>query len=782
MIKLKKDKFIIRIGMIICILLAIVFAIRNIIQPDIWWLLTSGEWIVKHGRIPVKDVFSFTFFGKPWMNVKWLFEVLIYFISKIGGPEFLMILQAIVNVVIIYVLFKISLLIKIACGKTEHIKEWFPGFTISIIIAIIGWNYRMIGRPEMMSHLFTLLFIFIFLKYRIKPGKFIFWLIPLQILWANLHDGFVNGMVICSVMAVSAIFDHYIYHPKILKSKQVFPVQIVLVSVLSILSVIVSPYGFKMLAYPFDIYSQLNDNKYTAELLSFTTKFYWFNKEAYIFIFLFIISLIAFFKRNLNEKTGSNIFIRPLQTYGTGFIVMYFLFFYLGLTAYRNIVFFILISSPVIAVWIDSILDKCKQIRILNKIRLYAVINSVFIIAGILLYISVCTDFYYRHTEKYYNYGLKINAEYTPGGVVDYIKTHHITGRCFSDYKSSSYLLWSLRPDFKTFIDMRDFDVFNRLFFKNYKYLEEYAPYFNEIDSIYQFDYVVINSHELQNLADFIAKNQKWEALYADPTTVLFQKVSGKKDMTQINIRNAHDTIDFFYPIYTIGGSNQTNLLTKIFWPFYKSIDTLNNDLDYSAARFYKTIGYFELSIRRISKFISSYPQNYLGYQVYGFACLGMGDMSDSVNNKKFYNKAENAFKIALGIDNKQSVLYKGLAHCEIRKGNLNKANELLLTTVRLNDQDITAFLLLADNQFSMYQMNPGKKDFYMGKWLEYMKDALALDPANLAIKFKIGVVYSERNDCESARLYLNGLSAFPGMSKNDNDMLVYHKRKCNIP
>ena len=101
--------------MIISFLLAIVFSIRNIIQPDVWWLLRTGEWIVKNGKIPVKDIFSFTFYGKPWINVKWFFEVLIYFFSKIGGAEFVMVLQTIVNVIIISILFKIS--IQIICSR-----------------------------------------------------------------------------------------------------------------------------------------------------------------------------------------------------------------------------------------------------------------------------------------------------------------------------------------------------------------------------------------------------------------------------------------------------------------------------------------------------------------------------------------------------------------------------------------------------------------------------------------------------------------------------------------
>ncbi|HEX3375401.1 MAG TPA: hypothetical protein VHS29_00985, partial [Candidatus Acidoferrales bacterium] len=49
-------------------LLALVF-IRNfhIGDPDIWWHLATGRWILQHRAIPMTDPFSSYGMGKPWI-------------------------------------------------------------------------------------------------------------------------------------------------------------------------------------------------------------------------------------------------------------------------------------------------------------------------------------------------------------------------------------------------------------------------------------------------------------------------------------------------------------------------------------------------------------------------------------------------------------------------------------------------------------------------------------------------------------------------------------------
>src|SRR5580658_4132087 len=45
-------------------------------DPDIWWHLRTGDWILAHRAVPFTDPFSSFGMGKPWGAYSWLFAVL----------------------------------------------------------------------------------------------------------------------------------------------------------------------------------------------------------------------------------------------------------------------------------------------------------------------------------------------------------------------------------------------------------------------------------------------------------------------------------------------------------------------------------------------------------------------------------------------------------------------------------------------------------------------------------------------------------------------------------
>ena len=73
-------------------------------EPDLWWQIKTGDWILEHHEVPKKDVFSFTFEGKPWVNIKWGSEVLFASVAKAFGPECIFLIQLLVSCLLVYVL------------------------------------------------------------------------------------------------------------------------------------------------------------------------------------------------------------------------------------------------------------------------------------------------------------------------------------------------------------------------------------------------------------------------------------------------------------------------------------------------------------------------------------------------------------------------------------------------------------------------------------------------------------------------------------------------------
>src|ERR1700758_1231186 len=70
---------------------------RPATDPDLWWHLRTGQWIVETRHIPHIDPFSFTREGEPWVSHEWLSEVIFYEFWKLAGPSALIIFSSVVT-------------------------------------------------------------------------------------------------------------------------------------------------------------------------------------------------------------------------------------------------------------------------------------------------------------------------------------------------------------------------------------------------------------------------------------------------------------------------------------------------------------------------------------------------------------------------------------------------------------------------------------------------------------------------------------------------------------
>lgn len=65
--------------------LAFLLGCYELFDPDIWWHLRSGQWILEHGRVPRLDIFSFASADRVWVDLHWGFQVLLAIAYSVGG-------------------------------------------------------------------------------------------------------------------------------------------------------------------------------------------------------------------------------------------------------------------------------------------------------------------------------------------------------------------------------------------------------------------------------------------------------------------------------------------------------------------------------------------------------------------------------------------------------------------------------------------------------------------------------------------------------------------------
>lgn len=187
-------------GIIFCL-----FAIKSIftLDPDFGWHLRSGQYIIAHG-IPTHDIFTYTAPNFPWIHHEWLADVISALVYQIGGYWLLgMVFAALWTLALVFV------------SK----KNPLPIVTLIAACALLSFS----GFRAMTWTVFFAALLYVLLQ---KSGKIRLLTVPLMLLWANMHGGFVIGL---AYLIWKAVMEH---------SKNLAALLI-----LSVLATLITPYG-----------------------------------------------------------------------------------------------------------------------------------------------------------------------------------------------------------------------------------------------------------------------------------------------------------------------------------------------------------------------------------------------------------------------------------------------------------------------------------------------------------------------------------------------------------
>lgn len=171
--------------------LAATFAAND---PDLFWHLASGAWMLDHGRVLDRDVFSTTMTGTPYSVGQWLGEVVFTALYRVGGWLAIDLLR--------------GALVGIATFFTARIVLRFqahPGWAIAPIVATVLISKFLWGdRPQLFSLALFPICLDTLLAARFGAPRRIWMLAPLLLLWANLHGAFVAGIALLAVFVIEA--------------------------------------------------------------------------------------------------------------------------------------------------------------------------------------------------------------------------------------------------------------------------------------------------------------------------------------------------------------------------------------------------------------------------------------------------------------------------------------------------------------------------------------------------------------------------------------------------
>jgi len=165
-------------------------------DPDIWWHLKTGDWIVEHLAVPHNGLFSWTAADRPWVAYSWGFEVIL---SRSYAWFHLMglgLLGVVLTLIITYLQFWI---VHRLSGRFW--EAWvLTACSLYTFIFLIG------PRPVFVSIMFYIVLLTALLEAnRSGQVKNLYWLPAIFLVWANVHIQFVYGLFVLGLFVASQI-------------------------------------------------------------------------------------------------------------------------------------------------------------------------------------------------------------------------------------------------------------------------------------------------------------------------------------------------------------------------------------------------------------------------------------------------------------------------------------------------------------------------------------------------------------------------------------------------
>jgi len=167
---------------------------RLLADPDTLWQITVGQWIIDHRAVPTEDVYSFTMRGQPWISTQWLAQVMYAKAFALAGWAGPVVLAASAIAV------TFALLTRFLGGRlSENATLVFVSVALALTAPHLLARPHVLALPVLVAWAAGLV---VAADRREAPS---WWLLPLMTLWANLHGGFVFGLVLIGGLALDAV-------------------------------------------------------------------------------------------------------------------------------------------------------------------------------------------------------------------------------------------------------------------------------------------------------------------------------------------------------------------------------------------------------------------------------------------------------------------------------------------------------------------------------------------------------------------------------------------------
>ncbi|MGH7915085.1 MAG: hypothetical protein ACREPW_10620 [Candidatus Binataceae bacterium] len=167
-------------------------------DPDLWGHLVFGRFILMHGYLPPRDIYSYSAAGLPWHDHEWLSEVVLALCWSGFGVVGLKLMKLAATAATITLL---------AMGAAETGAP-IPLQLVVLTAGAIAIAPMMQFRPQLFDFVALSALLLLLARNSYRRAGWLWLAIPIFALWANFHGGFFVGLAVLAVYtAVVAVED-----------------------------------------------------------------------------------------------------------------------------------------------------------------------------------------------------------------------------------------------------------------------------------------------------------------------------------------------------------------------------------------------------------------------------------------------------------------------------------------------------------------------------------------------------------------------------------------------
>lgn len=480
--------------LVVAILFVALFAmaVRAPADTDTWWHLRAGRETVESGHILQVDLFSHPRYGSPWVNHSWLSQVVLYWLFHSFSYAGLGLwMAAVITVAFLFVYLQM---------EGDPYSRAFI-----VVLAAATSSAIWVARPQLFSFLLTAVVAYVLYLFKWRGLNRLWLLLPIFVLWANLHAGYALGFMVLAAFAVGEVFNRLLAliapadpeRDPMLSWRGIG--MVIGVAVLSAALLVLNPYGTRMWTYYLDTVGIGALQDFIQEWQS--PDFHPLYTHPFIWLLLATLAAMGLSGRRAD---GTDLALVGMFTYAS-------------LLAGRNFGPFALVTAPVLSRHVAALLTRLGWSRWLGAIGRSSVVrgavNLVLLLAVVgLAIVKVWTPLTPAFNEREQRKSLPVDA-------AAWILENRPEGEMFNSYNWGGYLIWSLYPHYRVFADGRT-DLYGDEFLRRYLEVQLGRPGFEEALAEYDINLVLTYPDDALSLRLKCAGG--WEEVYKDDVAVIW--------------------------------------------------------------------------------------------------------------------------------------------------------------------------------------------------------------------------------------------------------------------